>query len=118
DDDLLNNVYYGKTKPVSKAPDDLVVEFGTNKSAAGGVSETSWTLYDQNGNVVAQRANAATSTVYKDSIKDLSPGCYRFEISDAGCDGYEWWYYQYYPVDPGVGSVRIDKLGGGPLFFF
>ena len=119
DQNNYNNYYYGKTKPVTIVPDSFIVQLGTNKSAFGGVSETSWKLYDENDNLVKQRVNASVNTIYQDTLRNLTPGCYKLVVNDAGCDGYDWWYYQYYSVNPGIGSLRMDRIGqSNPLFLF
>jgi hypothetical protein len=110
DDYSDNDIYSSVTRTVSVFPKDLVIKMGTNGSVDNFVSETSWTIYDENDLVVAQRANAAPSTNYTDTLRDLPDGCYKFVVEDKGCDGFNWWYYQYYQPNPGNGSLRIDKI--------
>jgi hypothetical protein len=83
----------------------------TNGSVANGVSETSWKIYDYNENVVAQRINNTVNTTYDDTLT-LGPAIYRLEVTDAGCDGVNWWVYPYYPTNPGIGYVQVRKMGG------
>jgi len=87
----------------------------TNGSIANGVSETNWKIYDVFDNVVAQRINNAANTTYEDTVT-LGPASYRFEVNDAGCDGVNWWLYQYYNPNPGTGSVQVRPLNSGIPF--
>ncbi len=107
-----NNRYLSRTTPVSIYPKDFVVKMFTNKSTdtLTGFNETRWRLFDQNGVLIAHRDSLANNTAYLDTIRGLASGCYKMSIDDSGCDGYQWWYYQYYPVNPGTGAVRFDYI--------
>ncbi len=115
-----NNYYYSATTPVSTAPKDLVIKLATNKSThqSSGFNETGWQLFDANDQLIAQRTDAKSDTVYQDAIDNLPDGCYKFVVTDKGCDGYQWWYYAYYPSDPGYGGLRIDQPNNSPVFYF
>ncbi len=55
-------------------------------------NESSYKLWDQNGNIVFQRLQGSltANTVYKDTFY-VAPGCYRFKFFDSGDDGLTWW---------------------------
>lgn len=109
DDDATNNVLTSSFEPALRMPNQFIIEMGTNKSTAGGYSETEWRIYDQaTGNVVAQRTQNAPDNFYRDTVT-LNNGVYKFEVTDAGCDGVNWWVYPNYPVPPGSGSIKVRK---------
>lgn len=115
DENPYNNVYVSQTQTVELMPRDFILRMSTNGSAAGGwLSENSWRLYDGNDQLIASRTTATINGTYRDTIRDLADGCYRLEVSDAGCDGFNWWYFQYYTPNPGIGTVRIDNITGTP----
>jgi hypothetical protein len=112
DGNLFNNIYQSVAAPVSIYPDTFVVRMMTNNSTdlQTQTNETSWTLYDDYDNVIASRTGLSNNTLYLDTIA-LQPGCYRFTLEDKGCDGYQWWYYQYYTPNPGNGTCKIEIPG-------
>jgi len=109
DEDLFNNIYRSKTGAVITYPNKFAVILTTNNSTDPGTlkNETSWKLFDENNNLIASRTNANNLSVYIDTV-NLQPGCYKFSIDDSGCDGFNWWAYQYYNPNPGTGTVRFD----------
>jgi hypothetical protein len=112
DQNTFNNIYSSATTPVPIYPQNFVVKMFTNKSTDPntGFNETTWTLYDQNGLIVAQRNNLANASGYIDTLQNLYPGCYKFSIDDGGCDGFQWWNYVNYTPNPGNGSLRFDQI--------
>lgn len=112
DQNTFNNTYQSQTTPVAIYPKDFIVKMFTNKGTdtITGFNETRWKLEDQNGLIIAQRVNLTNNTVYLDTIRNLNPGCYKMTIDDAGCDGYTWWFYPNYPVNPGNGGLRFDYI--------
>ena len=112
DQNSFNNVYSSKTTPVEEFPKDFIIKMYTNNGTdtANGKNETSWKLYDRNGLVLKSRSLLNNSTVYLDTLRNLPPGCYKMVVRDAGCDGYNWWFYPNYPVNPGIGSLRVDYI--------
>jgi len=104
DQNLFNNIYSSQTSSVPVYPENFVIKMYTNNNVDGsGFAETSWYLYDETGAVVFQRDQLNPTTVYVDSML-LSPGCYKFEIKDTGCDGMSWWAN----TAGGNGSLRFD----------
>lgn len=112
DNDASNDVMTTTFTPAVSWPTNLVFTLSTNKSVAGGVSETSWKLYElSNLNTpIAQRVNNNISTIYKDTLT-LAPSCYKLVVEDAGCDGVSWWNYVNYPTNPGTGSFKVSNVG-------
>lgn len=109
DDNSFNNFYTSKTTSVSVFPQKLWIITNTNKAVNPMTqkNETSWTLSDESGNVVASRNLMNINTQYTDSV-NLAPGCYKFQADDYGCDGISWWAYQYYNPNPGTGLIRFN----------
>lgn len=115
DQNLFNNIYRSETTPVSVYPASFVVKIFTNNSTdqATSFNETSYKIYDENGNVVQSRNNLTNATLYTDTINNLTPGCYKLVIDDSGCDGYKWWAN----TAGGNGNVRFENLVIGNIFY-
>lgn len=70
-------------------------------------TETSYTLYDREGNVVFSRDNFDTPNfTYRDTIQ-LNQGCYLFHLKDTEGDG-----LSFFANDDGNGQCRLDKVNG------
>ena len=115
----LNDTAFSLYRKVPTLPANLVIRLSTNNTAVtsgGPYNETSWRLFDQQGNLVKERVNNANSTVYLDTLT-LTPGCYKFAMADSGwMDGFNFWYYAYYPTSPGNGSLTFrNAANGAPL---
>ena len=80
------------------------IVFRTNAAAIGGVSESSWRIYDQSDFVVKSRIDLQVNKLYTDTIS-LTPGCYRLVVTDQGCDGLNWW------ASVGGGYMFVKKYG-------
>lgn len=107
DETTWNNTYRSTFKTVPQLPGDIWIRFRTNgstNSQNSGYSETSWKILDADGNVVTSKINNTANTLYNDTVH-LAEGCYTFVMDDAGCDGFSWWYYQYYNPNPGNGTL-------------
>ncbi len=109
DEDVSNNELHTLFDAAPVWNVHLRISMTTNGSVANGFSETSWVIYDNNDNVVAQRINNAPGTTYNDTL-ELGPATYRLEVTDAGCDGVNWWAYQFYQPNPGVGNVFVRNM--------
>ncbi len=125
DEDLTNNQLASNFISGPLWPQKFVVSMltnsqdtsGTDQTGSGGVSQTSWQIFDPSGNVVAARTNATTRTQYNDTVT-LGFDSYRLVVQDGGCDGLNWWYYpsvhaqypQYY-ANYKSGSISIKKVG-------
>lgn len=112
DADASNDKMTTTFNPSPKWDGTFRVQMGTNnQTVTPGVSENSWKIYDQDNNVVRQRTGAAPSTVYIDTVT-LPTGCYRLELTDAGCDGLQWWVYTNNPgIGVSQGSFFVKKMG-------
>ncbi len=112
DEDSTNNTKTSQYVNASLWPLTIRLALATNNEATTGTSsETSWKIYDMNNNVVAQRTDAQISTIYNDTVT-LSSGCYRLELTDAGCNGLHWWAN---PSGVTSGTFLVKKLAGTVL---
>lgn len=76
-------------------------------------TETSYTLYDINGNVVFSRDNfPEANTTYRDTLQ-LNSGCYMFHLKDTEGDG-----LGFFANDDGYGQSRLDKVSGSDFINF
>ena len=103
DADTTNNKLSSYFNAVPLWPATLRFIFRTNNqeiSPGSGVSETSWKIYDMADNIIAQRSGNALSTIYTDTI-NLASQCYKLVLTDAGCDGLQWWAYSGSSVTAG-----------------
>lgn len=114
DGNALNNVQTSTFTPLPIWPNNLVFTFTTNRSSSMGYNETSWKLYDAAGNIIKQRINNPSQATLTDTLA-LARGCYRLEMEDEGCDGINWWFYQYYQPNPGNGSFLVREKGRNNL---
>lgn len=110
DDNTFNNAYHSKFDPVLVVPETFVLKFFTNNNAA----ENTWTLYDENDFALVSSNPMNNTTLYKDTILNLPPGCYRIVLNDYGCNGLNWWA----APSQGSGSFRIERLNGSSAFIF
>ncbi|CAN5361651.1 hypothetical protein BH09BAC5_BH09BAC5_12620 [soil metagenome] len=67
-------------------PSIFVIDFKSNSYP----NEDSYTLKDDQGNIIWARNNLTANTTYKDTLT-LGNGCYTFELIDSGDDGLTWW---------------------------
>ncbi|MFT4678036.1 MAG: hypothetical protein ACI84C_000062 [Flavobacteriales bacterium] len=75
--------------------------------------ETSYTIYDMDGNEVYGRDDfSEAGTTYRDTIQ-LSGGCYLFHLEDSGDDG-----LSFFANNDGNGSMRLKKVGSATLETF
>ena len=110
DEDIFNNELTSQFVAQQSWPGKITIRFKTNGSVANGFSESSWKIFDYNNNVVAQRTDNAVNTTFEDTVT-LGFGAYRLEVSDAGCDGLNWWVFPFYNPNPGAGFIQVRPLG-------
>jgi hypothetical protein len=82
----LNNT---RTSPFTYPPvmpNPFVIQYHSNNF----YTEDSYTVKDDQGNIVFSRTASAPNTTYNDTMH-LSNGCYVFEFTDTGEDGLSWW---------------------------
>jgi len=88
-----------------KVPDTyktpFYIEFKTNTNP----EQNRYFVRDANDSVIFSRDNAKANTLYRDTLKNLKPGCYTFEVLDDGTDGMNFW------ANPSQGSgyVRLRR---------
>lgn len=69
--------------------------------------ENAYTIKNSSGQVLLERDNMASSTIYLDEM-DFPAGCYSLEFEDTGGDGLSYWFWDQ--VDPSVGSGSLRIL--------
>jgi hypothetical protein len=103
-DTMRSNFVYPSATPAT-----FVIELKTNSAP----NENSYTVKDENGNIVLSRSNLAANTYYNDTL-NLPSGCYRFELLDSGEDGLAWWAN----TAQGTGYVRFKNTMGNVMYNF
>ena len=110
DADPTNNELSSQFVAPQSWPAKITIRFKTNRSVFNGFSESSWKIYDANNTVVNQRIDNDIDSIYLDTVT-LGFGTYRLEVSDAGCDGINWWFFAAYNPNPGAGFIQVRPLG-------
>jgi hypothetical protein len=91
DDDASNNKMITRFNTAPVWPAKINITLLTNKAkASSGYSQTEWKVFDDWGNIMAQRVNNDAEKEYKDTL-NLRDGIYKLVVSDAGCNGLAWW---------------------------
>ncbi len=75
--------------------------------------QTTYTLYDGEGNLHYQRDDCDNNTIYNDEFY-LFPGCYKLRIDDSGDNGLDFWHQP----SQGTGYFRIKDADGATLYAF
>ncbi len=88
-----------KVPDTHKTP--FYIEFKTNVNP----EQNRYFLRDAKDSVIFSRDNAKANTLYRDTIKNLKPGCYTLEVLDDGTDGMNFWANP----DQGSGYVRMRR---------
>lgn len=101
DEYAYNNTYQTNFDPVEIYNGNVVLWFRTNGAGA----ETSYKLYNSNGNVLYERSGADNFTLYKDTFK-LNGGCYELVFSDSDDDG-----LSFFANQDGDGSILLFASG-------
>jgi hypothetical protein len=106
DADATNNQMTSTFTAMPTWTPGLRVQFKSNNMAG----ETAWKIFASNGTQIAAQSAPAANTTYNDTVQ-LQPGCYRFEVTDGGCDGLNWW------ANPSAGNgfLNIYRLGSTPI---
>ncbi|OJW84292.1 MAG: hypothetical protein BGO69_11035 [Bacteroidetes bacterium 46-16] len=114
DDDATNNTMSSYFMPAPLWPSQFLVQMKTNSETdQQGNCETTWQIFDQSNNVVAQRITSSINTIYTDTVF-LPRGCYKMVVKDGSCDGLHWWVWDQVG---GVtaGYIQIKKLPFGTI---
>ncbi|MEE2931092.1 MAG: peptide-N-glycosidase F-related protein [Bacteroidota bacterium] len=115
DDYPDNNTMETSFQETPEYPNSFAVWVGTNNGVINSltqVSETSWDILDDQGNVVVSSGVLYGNSQYRDTIT-LSNGCYTFIMHDTDEDGLEFW-----ANNDGGGMVRFRQLGASWLKIF
>ena len=70
----------------------------------GGVSETSWVIFNNKGSSIYTSGLLAPNTQYKDTLT-FNNGCYALYVTDSDDDGLDFW-----ANNDGGGMLRFRRL--------
>ncbi len=101
DDHPDNNMETSNFKLPDIYKDKLFIEFKTNNFP----TENKYVLRDSRDSIILQRDQLAANKVYRDTLKNLKPGCYTLELTDEGTDGLSFWANSA----QGSGYLRLRK---------
>ncbi|MBA3683213.1 MAG: T9SS type A sorting domain-containing protein [Bacteroidetes bacterium] len=96
DDYSFNNIYSSDFVVPAWVPDNFSIEFKTNN-----LVHNTYTIIDDNGNIVGQSNFTDPNTVYQDYF--TLNGCYTLIVDDVNGDGLSWWAN----TAQGTGYVRL-----------
>lgn len=99
----LNNRMSSSFTTSPMLPNPIEFQFKTNSRPA----QTTWKLFDAEGNIIDQNGTMAANVIYRDTF-DLEPGCYLLKIEDSAENGLSWW-----ANNEGSGFARLVIPGGG-----
>jgi len=100
----INNTMKSRFVSAPVWPAEFKMLMKTNSVA----TQTKWRIEDLAGNIIAQRNPTSANTNYNDAVTILTNGAYRLVVTDAGCDGLDWW------ANPGAGKgyIYTEKMDG------
>jgi hypothetical protein len=87
---------------------DFYILFKTNNAAA----ESSYGIYDDQGDEVFSRSGMSANTIYRDTLY-LPDGCYVFRVNDSGEDG-----LSFFANNDGNGYVFLKNVSGSTIQSF
>ncbi len=102
-----NNTMTSPFKMPDIYKDKIYVEFKTNNFS----NENRYTIKDSHDSIVINKDNLVANKIYRDTLKNLKPGCYTFELLDDGTDGITFWANP----DQGSGYLRFRKATGNTV---
>ena len=117
DQDTTNNHLQSSFIVAPSWPNNFIVNLKTNNEGANGnlnqnPSGTTWTITDMNDNILYSELNTSYYTTYKDTITLPSKGFYKLTLTDAACDGLQWWANTQYWPGFKAGSFKITQYNG------
>ena len=115
DDYNENNSMLSEFEIVPEYPETFALWIGTNNGVVNSQnqqSETSWNIYDKDGNTVYTSGPLYANTQYRDTLT-LESGCYTLIVEDTDEDGLDYGYNS-----DGTGMIRFREIGGGWLKIF
>ncbi len=101
DDNSQNNTLNSRFKMPDIYKDKIFIEFKTNNFPL----ENRYVLRDSRDSIILSKDNLAANKVYRDTLKNIKPGCYTLELLDDGTDGVSFWANP----DQGSGYFRLRK---------
>lgn len=101
DADPTNDTFQAFFDAVPRWVSGIAIQLKTNNMA----TENKWEVFNEAGALVASRQGQAANTIYRDTL-NLAPGCYKLQVSDAGCDGLYFWNN---PTQ-GTGTFAVTKV--------
>ena len=115
DDYIANNTMKSEFENVPEYPENFVLFVNTNAGSIGSsqISETSWDLYNENGNIEYSSGNLIVNSDYKDTLTFIK-GCYTFVMNDTDEDGLDIDWLN----GEGAGMVRFREIGASWLKAF
>lgn len=107
-----NNTLSSTFEPAPVYPTIFEVRLKTNLGQFGGVSESSWTVFDHNNQAVYSSGNLNANQLYQDTLAFIK-GCYSFRLNDSDDDGIDFW-----ANSDGNGYLRFKEINGTWLKLF
>ena len=106
-----NNTFTSVFDHIDLYPENelINIELKTNNTGY----QSSWILYDGEGNIHAERDNCQSNTIYNDEFL-LDPGCYKLRINDTGGNGLDFWHQP----SQGTGYFKLEDADGTALYTF
>jgi len=108
----LNNSMTSVVLPPETLAGEFILHIETNN--LGRAVDNSYTISNDCGEIIYERAVFEDDTIYNDPIK-LEAGCYEFRLIDSIEDGLirHWWNYYENPDEIGKnGKVEIQNMDG------
>lgn len=91
--------------PIYNAAYELVVDLKTsNYDVFGEASPYRWSIADESGNIVAERANTENNARYLDTLR-LGEGCYTLLIQNLYGFGFGYW-----PIEPPYNQLKRGAM--------
>lgn len=111
DEYVYNNACSSNFDNIDLYPENemIIVNLKTNNTGY----QSSYTLYDGDGNVYYERDDCESNTLYEDEFL-LEPGCYKLRIDDSGGNGLDFWHQP----SQGTGYFRMVDGNGAWLYNF
>ncbi len=111
DEYIYNNACTSVFDNIDIYPENELIDIELKTNNAG--YQSSWVLYDGDGNVIFEREDCESNTQYNDEFM-LEPGCYKLRIDDTGGNGLEFWHQP----SQGEGFFSIRDASGIALYNF
>jgi len=115
-----NNSYSSPFQLTDVYDSPIYIKLKTNNLAY----QNSYTVKDENGNVVYSLDDLENGTIYRDTL-NLPAGCYTFEMEDSGDNGLYFWaepsqgngYLRIYDVASGSSLITFEREFGKSVIY-